>query len=229
MQSPICLYTLECRDNIVCVNGGTLNHNTCRCDCPPPFTGPNCTGEFLVYMYTHARIYLASTTLMLMPKTSISTHTHMYARTHSQTYHCAHAHTRKQTAATISAIECRRGIHTDWIYTSYCLPQNSPQPSANIHRLQPLLFIPQVALVVDTYLGSLLSQHIHFIVSVITAWGVRWTGLPHGSKTDSDCLIKTIGAVTVRRPLKWQRERKKGGAAGDRTQGLWLEPPALCH
>ena len=28
------------------------------------------------------------------------------------------------------------------------------------------------------------------MVSVITAWGVRWTGLPHSPKTDSDRLIK---------------------------------------
>ena len=28
----------------------------------------------------------------------------------------------------------------------------------------------------------------------------------------------------MRRPLKQQRERKKGVTAGDRTQGLWLEP-----
>ena len=61
------------------------------------------------------------------------------------------------------------------------------------------------------------------MVSVITAWGVRWTGLPHSPKTDSDRLMKDL------RPLKRQRERKKGGDAGDRTQGLRLEPPALCH
>ena len=33
-----------------------------------------------------------------------------------------------------------------------------------------------------------------------------------------------IWAVTVRRPLKWQRAQKKGGAAGSRTQGHWLNP-----
>ena len=30
------------------------------------------------------------------------------------------------------------------------------------------------------------------MVSVITAWGVWWTGLPHSPKTDSDRLIKSI-------------------------------------
>ena len=28
------------------------------------------------------------------------------------------------------------------------------------------------------------------MVSVITAWGVGWTGLPHSPKTDSDRLMK---------------------------------------
>ena len=28
------------------------------------------------------------------------------------------------------------------------------------------------------------------MVSVITAWGIQWTGLPHSPKTDSDCLMK---------------------------------------
>ena len=50
------------------------------------------------------------------------------------------------------------------------------------------------------------------MVSAIKAWGVWWTGLPHSPNTDSDCL--KIRAITVRRPLKWQRERKKGGADG---------------
>ena len=39
----------------------------------------------------------------------------------------------------------------------------------------------------------------------------------------------TIGAATVRRPLKQQGLERKSGAAGNRTQGLWLEPPVLCH
>ena len=39
----------------------------------------------------------------------------------------------------------------------------------------------------------------------------------------------TIGAATVRRPLKRQGPERKSGAAGNRTQGLWLEPPVLCH
>ena len=61
----------------------------------------------------------------------------------------------------------------------------------------------------------------------------------HGESNGRDSLTvqrpivivqwKTIGAVTVHRPLKRQKERKKSGAAGDRTQGLWLKPPALCH
>ena len=49
------------------------------------------------------------------------------------------------------------------------------------------------------------------------------------SKTDSDRLIKDNRAVTVNRPLKEQKKKKNGGAAGDRNQGLWIEPPALCH
>ena len=40
--------------------------------------------------------------------------------------------------------------------------------------------------------------------------GVQWTGLPHSPNTDSD-----TGTVTVRRPLKRQREIKKGGASGN--------------
>ena len=28
------------------------------------------------------------------------------------------------------------------------------------------------------------------MVSIITAWGVRWTGLPHSPKTNSDHLMK---------------------------------------
>ena len=59
--------------------------------------------------------------------------------------------------------------------------------------------------------------------------GVQWMGLPHSPKTDSDHLIKDNRAVTVRTPLKRQRERKKGGAAGDQTQGLWLKPQPFCH
>ena len=43
------------------------------------------------------------------------------------------------------------------------------------------------------------------MVSVITAQRVRWTGLPHSLKTNGDHLI---WAITVRRPLKQQRERK---------------------
>ena len=39
----------------------------------------------------------------------------------------------------------------------------------------------------------------------------------------------TIWAVTVRRPLKRQGLERKGGAAGNRTQGLWLKLPVLCH
>ena len=38
------------------------------------------------------------------------------------------------------------------------------------------------------------DMYIHvyheWVVSVIAAWGVRWTGLPHCSKTNGDHLIK---------------------------------------
>ena len=44
--------------------------------------------------------------------------------------------------------------------------------------------------------------------------GVRWTGLLYGLKTDG---IYTIWAITVHRPLKRQRTRKKGGATGSPT------------
>ena len=40
---------------------------------------------------------------------------------------------------------------------------------------------------------------------------------------------KTIWAGSVWRPLKRQREGKKGGATGSLTQDLWLKPLALCH
>ena len=36
--------------------------------------------------------------------------------------------------------------------------------------------------------------------------------------------IEIIWADTVCRPLKQQRERKKSGSAGNRTQGLLLKP-----
>ena len=39
-------------------------------------------------------------------------------------------------------------------------------------------------------------------------------GLPHSVKTNGDHLLKDNLGRAVRRPLKWQRERKKGGAAG---------------
>ena len=44
--------------------------------------------------------------------------------------------------------------------------------------------------------------------------GSLMNGTPPSPKTDSDRLMKdVIGAVTVCRPLKWQKERKKGGVA----------------
>ena len=39
----------------------------------------------------------------------------------------------------------------------------------------------------------------------------------------------TIGAATIRRPLKRQGLERKSGAARNRTQDLWLEPPVLCR
>ena len=59
------------------------------------------------------------------------------------------------------------------------------------------------------------------IVSEITAWGVRWTGSLHSPKT--------ICAVVVQRLWNGKWGRNKCGATGNRTQGLWLKPPALCH
>ena len=60
--------------------------------------------------------------------------------------------------------------------------------------------------------------------------GVQWMRLLRGPKTDSDHVMNdTIGTTTVRRPLKRQGLERKSGAAGNRTQGLWLEPPVLCH
>ena len=50
---------------------------------------------------------------------------------------------------------------------------------------------------------------------------------PPGSKTNRDCLIKDNLAINVLKPLKWQMEGKKGGAAWNRTQDLSLKPPAL--
>ena len=64
------------------------------------------------------------------------------------------------------------------------------------------------------------------MVSVITAWGVQLTGLPHSPKTNGDHLVKDLRYCSK---TKWQRERKKGGAARNQTQGLWLKSPALCH
>ena len=54
--------------------------------------------------------------------------------------------------------------------------------------------------------------------------------LLRGPKTDSDHVMNdTIGTTTVRRPLKRQGPERKSGAAGNQTQGLWLELPVLCH
>ena len=50
---------------------------------------------------------------------------------------------------------------------------------------------------------------------------------PPGSKTKRDCLIKDNLAINVLKPLKWQMEGKKGGAARNRTQDLCLKLPAL--
>ena len=67
-----------------------------------------------------------------------------------------------------------------------------------------------------------------------------WWALPqHGESDGRDSPTfqrpmeiiqsKIIWAVTVRMPLKRQRERKKGGAARNWIQGRWLKLPALCH
>ena len=59
--------------------------------------------------------------------------------------------------------------------------------------------------------------------------GVRWTGLLCDPKTNSDHVKGTIWAITVHRPLKRQGLERKSDTARNRTQGLWLEPPVLCH
>ena len=48
-----------------------------------------------------------------------------------------------------------------------------------------------------------------WMVSIITVWGVRWTGLPHSQKNDGDHLIKDNQRVTKEQSNKWGR--RKGG------------------
>ena len=54
-------------------------------------------------------------------------------------------------------------------------------------------------------------------------------GLFPSLKTDKECLMKDDLGRYCPKNFETARERKKGGAAGSQTQGLWLKPRALCH
>ena len=58
------------------------------------------------------------------------------------------------------------------------------------------------------------------MVSVITAWGVQWTGLPHSPKTDSDCLIKDNRGIK-------ERGVAVGGCRSSVAECWRLKPEAL--
>ena len=79
------------------------------------------------------------------------------------------------------------------------------------------------------------DYYVHLLIMKDSEWNHRMGSPMDRTPPRSKDLIeiirsKTICAITVQRPLKRQRKkRKKGGAGGSRTQGLWLKPPALCH
>ena len=64
------------------------------------------------------------------------------------------------------------------------------------------------------------------LVSVITARGVRWTGLPHSPKTNGDYLIKDNLGLYCPKTFEMAKGKKERGTGGNRTQGLWLKPLA---
>ena len=55
---------------------------------------------------------------------------------------------------------------------------------------------------------------------MITAWGVRWTGLPHSPKTNGDNLIKDNLGRYCLKTFETTMGKKKGSAAGNRTRAL---------
>ena len=67
------------------------------------------------------------------------------------------------------------------------------------------------------------------MVNVITTWGVWWMGLPPVRRPIDNAESKTIWLLLPKDLWNSKGKWKKGGAAGNRTQGLWLKLPALCH
>ena len=50
----------------------------------------------------------------------------------------------------------------------------------------------------------------------------------HSPKTDGDHLIKDLGCYCSK-TFETAKGKKEGGTTGNRTQGLWLKLPVLCH
>ena len=65
------------------------------------------------------------------------------------------------------------------------------------------------------------------MVSVITAWGGRWTGLFHSPKTNSDRLIEDN--LVCYCTFETATGRKKSGPAVNWAKGLWRKPQVLCY
>ena len=61
-------------------------------------------------------------------------------------------------------------------------------------------------------------------VSVITAWGVRWTGLPHSTKTNCDHLMKDIQVPILSVDF---RSSVCGGVPSIGLPMLWLHSPSI--
>ena len=72
------------------------------------------------------------------------------------------------------------------------------------------------------------------MVSVITAWGIRWAGLPHSPKIDSNHLIKdNWGQYILQQSLKSRVIKREeggvvvGGCRSSVAEHWRLKPEAL--
>ena len=67
------------------------------------------------------------------------------------------------------------------------------------------------------------------MMSVITAQGVQWTGLPHSPKTNGDHLIKDNLGHYCPKTFEMAKGKKERWRRWESNPGLWLKPPVFCH
>ena len=79
------------------------------------------------------------------------------------------------------------------------------------------------------YLIAACNCWSYWMVCVITACGVQWTGLPHSLKINSDCLIQDKLVRYCPKTFKTAKGQKERWCHWELNPGPLLKPPAFCH